>query len=391
MAIAGGVADAARADDFVEALAAGKPILEERLRYESVDQGNFVRTAEALTLRSRFGWETASWQRLTGLVEGEATSHLGGEHYNDSLNHHTAYPAISDPQTLELHRLQLAWTPSKAFSATIGRQRLNIDDSRWIASSSWRQDEQAFDAARIDSAIGKFSGTYVYITQVARNLAQTADYRSKSHGLTLAYAAAPALRVEGFIYALDLKQAPSASTLTEGLRLTGQQAVEGLKLGYAGSYAVQRNDAANPASYRAPYWMGEVTASRGPVLAKINYESLGSDGKHAVSMPLSSLHIFQGWADAFTTTPARGVDDFNLSLAYSPPVRWGPLSAPQLFLRHHDFTYASGTGGLGTEWDASAQVNLTKQLAALVKYADYHGTAAVPGRRKLWLQLDFNL
>ncbi len=391
--VAAGLAEAggARAQDIGAAIAAGKPILQERIRYENVDQGNFGRDAEALTLRSRFGWETGAWNHLTGLIEGEATSHLGAEHFNDGLNHQTLYPGIGDPETLELHRLQLTWAPSKAFTAVIGRQKINIDDQRFIASSTWRQDEQAFDAIRLDSTVGRFSGTYFYINRYDRNVAHAADYRSNSHGLTVTYAAAPALKVEGFIYAVDLKESPTGSTLTEGVRITGQQALPAFKLAYAASYASQRNYAANPASYDLPYWMGEVSASRGPYLVKANYDSLGSDGRHGVSTPLGSVHLYQGWADAFTTTPARGINDFNLSATYSPSFRWGSLSAPQFFLRHHDFSYASGTGGLGTEWDAYAQIGLTKQLTGLIKYADYHGTAAVPGRRKLWLQLDFNL
>ncbi len=67
------------------------------------------------------------------------------------------------------------------------------------------------------------------------------------------------------------------------------------------------------------------------------------------------------------------------------------LSAVQLFVRHHDFAYQTGGGSLGTEWDASAQASLTSRLTALVKYADYRGVPGSPSRRKVWLQLDFNL
>jgi hypothetical protein len=162
-AAAASVAGGAQAQDLVSAIQAGKPILEARLRYEDVDQGNFARDAQALTLRSRFGWETGAWNHLTGLAEGEATSRLGPEHFNDSLNHRTLYPGVTDPQTLELHRLQLAWAPSKAVSVTVGRQRLNIDDLRFVASPGWRQDEQTFDAARLDA-------------RLRARLAEVADY-----------------------------------------------------------------------------------------------------------------------------------------------------------------------------------------------------------------------
>lgn len=381
----------ARAQDLASAVAGGKPILEERLRFETVDQGNFRRAAEALTLRSHLGWETAPWRGLTALVEGEAVSRLSAPDFNDGLNHRTGYPSVNDPQIAEINRLQLSWAPAKNFDAVIGRQRLNIDDLRFIASPSWRQDEQTFDALRMDGALGRFRGTYLYIAKVDRNLGQTQDYNSRSHGATASFAVTPQLRVGAFVYALDLKQAPADSTLSEGVRLTGQYTVGKVKLAFAGAYASQSPYAANTASFRIPYWMGEIGASGGPFALKANYESLGSDGKRGFSTPLASLHQYQGWADAFSTTPARGVDDFNLSVTWSPAFRWGPLTSPQLFLRHHDFTYAHGSGGLGTEWDAYAQVVLPHHLTALLKWADYRGIQAIPGRRKLWMQLDFTL
>jgi hypothetical protein len=380
--VAAAWAGGAQAQDLASALAAGKPILEERLRYEDVDQGNLRRQAQAVTLRTHLGWETGAWNHLTALVEGEAVSRLSAPDFNEGLNHRTAYPQIADPQMAEINRLQLTWAPTKAIDAVVGRQKLNIDDTRFIGSPSWRQDEQTFDAGRLDGSFGGFSGTYVYILKVDRNLGQTQDYNSRSHGATVAFAEAPQLRLE---------QAPSDSTTSVGARITGQAALPRIKLAYAAAYASQTPYAANPASFRIPYWMGEVSASSGPFAVKANYESLASNGKRGFSTPLASLHTFQGWADAFTTTPTRGVDDFNLSVTWSPPFRWGAVSAPQLFLRHHDFTYAYGSGGLGTEWDAYAQVSLTHRLTALLKWADYHGVQTVPGRRKLWLQLDFNL
>ncbi len=375
----------------LDAIASGHLIMEERLRYEDVDQANFIRSAEALTLRTHLGWETGAWNQVKGLVEFEAVSHLGPEHFNDTVNKATLYPGVNDPVTSELNRLQLTWAPSPLFTATVGRQRLTLDDQRFIGDANWRQDETTFDAARVDSTYGKFSGTYVYIVKDNRNLAQTADYDSKSHGLIANYAFSPLFKLQGFLFALDLKQSPNGSTLTEGLKVTGQTAVSGVKLAYAARYAQQRDYAANPGHYEVPYWMGEVSAGWSGWGVKANYESLGSDGKHSFTTPFASLHTYQGWGDVFSTPPARGVDDANISATYNPPIKWRYASDIQLFARHHDFHYASGPGGLGTQWNLGVQAGVVKGLTALIDYADYHGVTAVPGRRKLWLQLDFAL
>ena len=386
-------AGAARAADLslADAIATGKPILEERLRFEAVDQAGFAREAQALTLRTHLGWETGAWNGLTGAVEFEDVARLGPEHYNTTLNGKTGYPTVADPDVAELNRLQIAWTPSKAFSATVGRQRINLDDQRFIGSVNWRQDDQTFDAVRLDGGLGAVRATYAYLGKVNRTVGQSADWTSDSHALTGAWTVSPALKAEGFLYALDFKPVPALSTETAGVRLAGQAPFKPVKIAYAAAYATQTDYGRNPGRYRLPYWMGEVSGAWGAWTAKLNYESLGGDGKRGFSTPLATLHVFQGWADAFTTTPARGIDDLNLSLAVAPPVKLKHLSNLQLFARHHDFAYQAGGGSLGTEWDGSVQASLTARLTALVKIADYRGVAGSPSRRKVWLQFDFNL
>lgn len=389
LSFAAGRAEAQNAT-ISDAIGAGKLILEERLRYEDVDQTGFAREAQALTLRTHLGWETGSWENLKGAVEFEDVRHIGATRYNTTINGKTTYPTIADPDVTELDRLQLTWTPVQNFSATAGRQRVVIDDQRFIGSANWRQDDQTFDAVRLDGGMGRFKAVYIYLDKINRTVAQAADWDSNSHAFAGTYAFSDALKAEGFVYALDLKQAPALSTETVGVRVTGQTWLSLYRLDYAASYADQRNYGLNPGHYHLPYWTAEVAGTYDIFQAKLNYESLGSDGKHGFSTPLATLHIFQGWADAFTTTPARGVDDLNLSATISPRMKWDYAFNWQLFVRHHDFSYATGGGSLGHEWDASVQANITPKLVALLKYADYQGVVGVAGRRKLWVQLDYN-
>ena len=55
-------------DDFV---ATAKPILDTRLRFESVEQDGVAQTAEAITLRGRLGFESGEVADTALLVEGE--------------------------------------------------------------------------------------------------------------------------------------------------------------------------------------------------------------------------------------------------------------------------------------------------------------------------------
>ncbi|MGZ3345413.1 MAG: alginate export family protein [Caulobacteraceae bacterium] len=373
-----------------DAVGAGKLILEERLRYEGVDQAPFARDAQALTLRTHLGWETGAWENVKAAVEFEDVRHVGAVHYNTTINGKTLYPTVADPDVTELDRAQLTWTPIQQVTATVGRQRINLDDQRFIGAVNWRQDDQTIDAGRVDGAWGKFKGTYIYLNKINRTVAQAADWNSDSHAFAGYYTLSDALKAEGFLYAFNFRQAPALSTETVGGKLSGQTWLSLYQISYAAAYADQRNYGVNNAHYHAPYWTAELAGTFDIFQAKVNYESLGSDGTHGFSTPLATLHLWQGWADAFTTTPAKGVDDLNFSATISPRWKWDYLYNFAFFVRHHDFSVAKGSGSLGHEWDASAQANITPKLVALIKWADFEGVPTVASRRKLWLQLDYN-
>jgi hypothetical protein len=129
-----------------------KPLVDARLRYEHVDQAGIALPADALTLRVRPGVEPSSgpW---SALAEGEATLAIGRQ-YNDGLNGKTQFPLVADPRNVELNRAQIRWA-SKGASVTAGRQLLELADQRFVGSSSWRQNQQSFDAVRLQWPVGK--------------------------------------------------------------------------------------------------------------------------------------------------------------------------------------------------------------------------------------------
>ncbi|HEX5688720.1 MAG TPA: hypothetical protein VFX76_01905, partial [Roseiflexaceae bacterium] len=73
-----------------------RPIADIRLRYEAVEQVPQVADADAVTLRSRLGVETAKVWGTTLLAEGEFVWPLL-DHYNSTVNGHTRYPVVADP------------------------------------------------------------------------------------------------------------------------------------------------------------------------------------------------------------------------------------------------------------------------------------------------------
>lgn len=383
----GAASGAQAAEPVATALTQGKPLLEMRLRYEGVDQAGFAKDAAAVTLRTRLGYETGAWNGLKGLIEVEDVRPLGPQDFNSTTNGRTAYPVVPDPEGTELNRLQLTWTASGVLTATIGRQRILLDDQRFVGPVAWRQDEQTFDAARADIAVGKVKITAAWLDRVNRVFGESADWRSDSWLVNASYDGLGAVKPTVFVYALDFADAPVSSGLTYGVRTTGKARAGEVGLAFAGAYARQTDYGNSPTGFSLDYWMAEAAATWSGMTLKANYESLEGDGRRGFATPLATLHAFQGWADVFLTTPADGMEDANLTLAVAPRIEGLPPFNLQIVA--HDFKAQRGGRDLGEEIDVQLTAPLTKRLTGLVKYADYDGVPGYASRTKLWVSLDF--
>ncbi len=406
------------ADSIIAAIAAGHLLLDVRGRWEHVDQTKtktLTEDANAYTVRTQLGWETGAWHDVKALLEFQNVSHLGPEDYAVNIPGATTpplngpskakYPLVNDPDETELNRLQLAWSPVKEFTATVGRQRILIDDQRFIGNVGWRQNEQTFDAARAEFAAAGFSGTYVYLDRVNRVLGPSTNWQSDSHLLNLAYAAIPQLRLEGFVYALDFSNSAINSSITEGGRVTGKAPLGPLQLAYGGTYAEQSNyhSGVTP-NFHLPYYDVNLAASWRMLTGKADYEVLEGNGVRGFTTPLATTHGFNGWADAWVSPGGNksfvdGIKDLNGSLAYRPPIKAPFFFNPELTAIYHDF-YDEKTGaGLAHEVDLLATAAFTKQLSGLVKFADFQRNATVPlgtatpppSRTKVWIGFEYRL
>jgi hypothetical protein len=119
-----------------------KPMVDARLRYEHVEQDRLARDADALTLRVR-GGAVASSGAFSALVEGQGNLALVG-HYYDGLQGSATRPLVADPQDIGLYRAQLQYR-TKALAVTAGRQRILLDDQRFVGPVDFRQNGQTLD------------------------------------------------------------------------------------------------------------------------------------------------------------------------------------------------------------------------------------------------------
>src|SRR5690606_30118059 len=98
---------------------------------------------------------------------------------------------------------------------------------------------------------------------------------------------------------------------------------------------------------------------------KASYEELEGDGTRGFIMPLSTAHVFQGWADAFAAVSGNqtfvdGLKDANLQLTVRPRRRWPHLFNIELLARYHDFDAARTGVDLGREWNLQATAAVTR-------------------------------
>ncbi len=362
-----------------------------RVRHEQVDDAGFTRDAHATTARLRAGIRL---QPATGwmlLLEGEGVAAAGN--YNSGANGKVTYPVVLDPASAELNQAWIGWNNDRG-GVTLGRQRIALDNQRWIGNVGWRQNEQTFDAIgllwRPTPALTLRYDWLGKVYRVASDRALNPLARARdldTHLLNVAWKRGGQQWV-GYAYRHDDRDVASASTATYGLRWTGSAVREGRGFGWSAEFARQRNHARNPLHYGHDYWLLEPSWTQAGVTLRAGWEHLGGDGVTAVQTPLATLHAFNGWDDQFLVTPAKGLDDRYLSAG-------GKFGQGRLdgklgwALAWHD--YRSDAGGLryGREWNASLGFPLPGGLVGLVKLADYRADGFSRDNRKLWLQVEW--
>jgi hypothetical protein len=353
-----------------------------------VDQANLPNSADALTLRARVGAELKGGG-FSFLAEAEGTLALVRD-YNDTLpgNGVEPFPVVADPENLELNRLQVSYMKNGT-GVTLGRQRIVLDNQRFVGNGGWRQNEQTYDAVRGQAKLGPvvLDASYAISQRTVFGVDSPNEHFDGDFVLLNGGIDLPVVDARAFAYLLDYDTRLAFSSQTYGVLATGELAVPALgKLTGLASYATQSDYGANPVSYGADYLNAQLGLALFGFTVTAGYEELGSDGGVAAfQTPLAALHAFNGWADLFTTTPANGLRDTYAGLGKTFAVPFLPgLKAD---VTYHEFD--SDFGGLeyGSEWDASLGFKLGP-VSLLAKYARYDATAFAVDTEKFWLQAE---
>ena len=366
------IAAPAMADEFAKAIKDGNAYIQNRYRYEHVDQDGFSKDAKSSTLRTKFGYETGTYKNFKALIEAEGVFHLGDDKFNDTVNGKTSYPVVADVDGVELNQAYIAYTGIKDATLKFGRQRIGLGNQRFVGHVGWRQNDQTFDMVSAEFKPTKNLNVYYGFADQANRIfgedSKAGEWEMDSHFINVSYQISEGLDVTAYGYLLDIEDAAAVSSETYGVNIKGKKEISKTKsFSYDLEYARQSDYGDNTKSYDADYYRIAPTLTMNGVTLGLGYEVLGSDnGNAAFSTPLATLHKFNGFADKFLTTPVNGLEDMYVSASYKMP--YG-IVAKAIY---HDFSANEGSADYGTEVDVVLKKKITDNYTALIKFADYN-------------------
>lgn len=373
-------------------LGQGNASLSFRYRYETVDEDGLPEEAHASTLRTRLNYQTPSERKIGLVLEVDNVLRLGGANFGDGNRAVAGHPVVADPNGTDVNQVYLSFKPMAKNEIRLGRQRINLDDQRFIGGVGWRQNEQTYDAARIQTQAGSaIEIDYAFLWNVNRIFgpeggAQASDWDCQCHLLNVSAVPWPGAKLAVFGYQLDLEDAPALANRTIGVRLEGSREGDGVPaIDYLLAYASQSDAGDNPVNYSAPYWHARVGFARGGFKGSVGVESLGGDenlASAAFVTPLATLHAFNGWADKFLGTPAAGLQDVYLRLD-------APLGEFKATVVYHDYSAEAGSSDYGKEWDLSVGRKFSESLQVLGKLAIFDADSFASDTTKFWVMLSY--
>ncbi len=377
---------------IVQAFKGGTPDIDVRFRHEHVDQDGLARDADANTVRTRIGFVTDQSLMLSGRVEAERIDHLGSQRFNSTINGKAAFPVVADPDNTEINRLYLTL---KGFADTVvkgGRQRINLDNARFIGSVPFRQNEQTFDALTlVNTSLPDTRLFYGYVWNVNRVFGDRSvrgEFRSNTHLFNASYGGLGFVKPSAYAYLLDFtdRDKANSSTATFGLRLTGKTAIaDGWNALYTGEFAHQTDWADSAVDNSHDYYLAEVGLGTSKLVSGVNltlkagYEVLDGDRTRAIQMPLATLFAFNGWSDRFLgSTPAIGLIDQYASIG-------AKVQGISIIAAYHNFDAEEGSLDHGEEWNFRIARPFFGHLTLALRYAAYSAENTSVDIDKLWL------
>lgn len=354
--------------------------LDFRYRLEDVSQSNLLDDALASTLRSRLTFTTKEKSDFSAIIEFDDVRTLFTDDEHNSLrNGLLNYSVVADPEDTELNQAAVLYRGFENTQITLGRQRINLGNQRFVGGVAWRQNEQTYDAVTIENhSFTDSTLKYGYLENVNNILGD--NEQSNSHLFDYHWSGAETFELSAFGYFLDFKDSPNKSSRTLGLRISSTKPS---RVAWNLSYAKQADFGDNPNDLSASYYQGELGYRFDPLTLKLGREVLSGEANnpgHAFQTPLATKHKFQGWADQFLVTPDAGIEDNYLALNTG----WDKT---KLTVSYHDYQAEDANLDYGSEINVALNHQLSKEYSLSFKLADYNAKQHSVDTRKAWFMI----
>lgn len=347
--------------------------------------------ANANTLRLRLGFLSPVFHGFQGYAEYEGNLVMQ-EDYNSTRNGLPEFSTVADPDKSEVNQLWVSYNGIPDTLVKVGRQRIKLDDDRYIGNVGWRQMEHTFDSVLLTHNNQQLFGLVVnagYLSSIQTITATTENVNAPI--LNINYKVGDYGNAIGYGYWLDYteKENYEKSSATYGVRFTNYlkpgdtyKISDNYGLIYTAEWAYQQDYGHGPTGYHANRYniMGGLTAFN------VNFqgamEQLDGHGlNQTFDTPLGTNHAFQGWADLFLNTPPNGIRDVFATTNVM-------LDRGNLILTgvYHDFTDDTGGIHYGDEWNFQALWKFGKHYSVLAKYAYYNADKFNTDTQKIWVQ-----
>jgi hypothetical protein len=372
-------------DEFTDAFVEGHPSIELRPRIEFVDQKGKA-DSTAFTMRTLLGFSTKPIEGISATLQFINVADFTGS-YNSLVNGKTKYANIPDPSATNVNQANVSYTGIPDTTIVAGRQVINVDDVRFVGNVDFRQNQQTFDAVNIVAKPlpdVKLMGTYSWgLKDILNRHIPTNIFLAEAYWTPM-----KEIQGEAFAYwygnqahsvilgaaGCGLAGAKACNSVTYGGRIHGVVPLPlDLSLDYKGVYAHQSAYDAGSSLIDADF--AQVNGKLGwkTYFIGAEYMLMGSNSKgtYAFQTPLATKHAFNGWAEIFLTTPAKGLQSVDIYAGTK-------LYDVNLIAKYYQFRSDYKDQSYGNEWDLSAVYPLSIHWTFGIEYANYqaHGFAA---------------
>lgn len=373
-----------------------------RARYANVDANNSGQSA-SLLLR---GNVQSHWNDMfTTLVEVDSVSSAFNEDHSDGVRFN-GQPLLQDPPGTEFNQA-FATLDADHVVLHLGRQRINLDNQRFVGGNGFWQNEQTFDALFSQFKLASNSRfSYSYIGNANRIFGEDADknnpgreplpngitpprppanygdHKQHTHLTHLEWNEWDYTRVTAYGHRMDNLDMPVASNATFGASYSLNYKIERVK--YRLHLEAAQQDRFDLGRDQLPYYLADAGVAVDTLELIARYEVLGENEGVAFITPLGSNHKFEGWAGVIGNTPNSGVRTASMGLLW----RAAPLRVETHYLVFKDDVRGQA---IGEEWDLDIAFRPIRKHNLSLRLAQFEPDNNSGSTRKVFLDYAYNL